>query len=90
MKARNCGHEIEQPMINAQEREWVESIGLRESPVPIQQATVCASRYFGPEAEVLEFFLRGQGSLCRLSGERWSSHLERIGSGVSGRSKNGP
>jgi len=46
--------------------------------------------YFGPEAEVLEFFLCGQSSLCRLSGERWSSHLECIGTGVSGRSKNGP
>ena len=69
-------------MIETQGREWIESIkDYIESPVPIQQAPVCAPRYLGAEPEVLEFFLRGQSSLCRLSGERRSSHLERIGSG---------
>ena len=67
-KLRPCDRQ--QPMIEAQGRERVESIkDYIESPVPIQQATVSASRYLGAEPQVLEFFLCGQRSLCWLSGE---------------------
>ena len=45
-------------MIEAQRREWTQSIeDYVETPISIQQATAGAFRYLGAETEVSEFFL---------------------------------